>query len=72
MSETDLSLYTCMLTTKHRLLVPSVLTTANIDCGFINQTLHPSVYYHRTRDENASSKAFSTFQVIHSVVLYQQ
>jgi hypothetical protein len=31
----------CVLTTEHRLLVPSVLTLANIDCGFINQFLHP-------------------------------
>jgi len=42
-----------MLTTEHQLLVPNVLTLANIDCGFINQPQHPAVYDYRTRDENA-------------------
>jgi len=53
MSESDLSFCTCMLTTEHRLLVPSVVTLANIDCGCINHALHPSVYDYRTRNEIA-------------------
>jgi len=38
---------------EHQLLVSSVLTLANIDCGFINRLLHPSVYDYRTRDEKS-------------------
>jgi len=53
MSESDLSLCACMLTTEHRLLVPSVVTLVNIDCGYINHALHPSEYDYRTRDEIA-------------------